>query len=249
MYTKKLFNIPVFENDKDKSKTFFQNNGFFIVDKIFDESECNNAILESKNFENYKLNNFIPEIMPHRKNDLFLKMMKNKKLVNLLNNIMKSNEEIYGLQSTFFHGVPGTTGSSPHQDSLYVNPGNYDDFISAWVSLVDIDRDDMGNLIIFPKSHLNGSLPIKENNTKNAKHQNDGLVKFESISKKNSLSDGVKVKVKKGSVVIMHSNLLHKSIDNNSKVNRYSLLLTYIKDNCPFREGYEAKRKKINLNI
>ena len=55
MYTKKLFNIPVFENNKDESKSFFQNNGFFIVDKIFDESECNNAILESKNFENYKV--------------------------------------------------------------------------------------------------------------------------------------------------------------------------------------------------
>ena len=57
----------------------------------------------------------------------------------------------------------------------------------------------------------------------------------------------IKVKVKAGSAVIMHSNLLHKSIDNNSEKNRHSLLLTYIKDNCNFREGYEAKRKKISL--
>ena len=131
MYTKKLLDIPNFENEKDKARKFYQENGFFIAEKIFDETECVNAIEEAKNFEQYKLQNFIPEIMPHRKNKFFLLMMKNKKLINILNYIMKSDEEIFGLQSTFFHGVPGTSGSSPHQDSLYVNPESYDDFISA----------------------------------------------------------------------------------------------------------------------
>ena len=74
MYTKKLLDIPNFENDADKAKTFYQSNGFLIT-KIFEKSECEKAIQESQNFENFKLKNFIPEIMPHRKNN-FLKMMK-----------------------------------------------------------------------------------------------------------------------------------------------------------------------------
>jgi ectoine hydroxylase-related dioxygenase (phytanoyl-CoA dioxygenase family) len=106
----------------------------------------------------------------------------------------------------------------------------------------------MGNLIIYPKSHLSGSLPIKENDTKNSKHQNDGLVKFESVMENMSTFDQFKIKVKVGSAVIMHSNLIHRSIDNNSEKNRNSLLLTYIKDKCNFREGFEAKRKKIPLH-
>lgn len=248
MYTKKLLDIPNFENDADKAKTFYQSNGFLICENVFEKSECEKAIQESQNFENFKLKNFIPEIMPHRKNNFFLKMMKNKKLLKILDHIMRSKEEIFGLQSTFFHGVPGTTGSSPHQDSLYVNPENYDDFISAWIALVDIENEDMGNLIIYPKSHLSGNLPIKENNTKNSRHQNDGLVKFESVLKNIDSFNQIKIKVKAGSAVIMHSNLLHRSIDNNSKKNRHSLLLTYIKDKCNFREGYEAKRKKIPLH-
>lgn len=248
MYTKKLLNIFDFENDPDKAKSFYQSNGFLICNNVFEKSECEAAIQESKNFENYKLKNFIPEIMPHRKNSFFLKMMKNKKLRKILDYIMSSKEEIFGLQSTFFYGIPGTTGSSPHQDSLYVKPENYDDFISAWIALADVEDEDMGNLIIYPKSHLFGSLPIKENDTKNSKYQNDGLVKFESVMKNMNSFNQIKIKVKAGSAVIMHSNLIHRSIDNNSEKNRHSLLLTYIKDKCNFREGYEAKRKKIPLH-
>lgn len=247
MYTKKLLDIPNFENEPSKAKIFFRNNGFLICENIFEKSECEKAIEESKNFENYRFKNFIPEIMPHRKNNFYLNMMKNKKLIKILDNIMRSKEEIFGLQSTYFYGVPGTTGSSPHQDSLYVSPENYDDFISAWIALVDVENEDMGNIVIYPKSHLSGSLPIKENDTKNSKYQNDGLVKFESILKNIDAYDQIKIKVKAGSALIMHSNLLHGSIDNKSEINRNSLLLTYIKDKCNFREGYEAKRKKIPL--
>jgi len=249
MYTKKIVNIPDFTIDKVKCKEFYQENGFLITEKIFTEAECSKAISESKSFEKFKSNNFIPELMPHRKNEYFLKMMRNVKLVNMINYLMKSDLELFGLQSTFFHGVPGTSGSSAHQDSLYVNPENHDDFISAWVALVDIDIDNMGNLVLYPKSHTLGSLPVIEKDTQNSKHQNDGLVKYESVLNNKRKFNEIKVTVSKGSVVIMHSNLVHKSLDNSSDRNRNSLLLTYIKNNCSFREGFEAKRQRISLTI
>ena len=55
MYTKKLLDIPNFENDADKAKTFYQSNGFLICENVFEKSECEKAIQESQNFENFKL--------------------------------------------------------------------------------------------------------------------------------------------------------------------------------------------------
>jgi len=177
MFAKKKLNILNFSTDKIKCKKFYQENGFIITEKIFTEVECSKAISESKSFEKFQSNNFIPELMPHRKNEYFLKMMRNVKLISLINYIMNSDLELFGLQSTFFHGVPGTTGSSAHQDSLYVSPENHDDFISAWVALVDIDIENMGNLVLYPKSHTLGNLPVVEKNIKNSKYQNDNLQK------------------------------------------------------------------------
>ena len=71
-------------------------------------------------------------------------------------------KKIFGLQSTFFFTPPDSTGASKHQDSLYVQPEDSEGFITSWLSLVDLYENNMGNLVVYPESHKNGRLEIKE---------------------------------------------------------------------------------------
>ena len=50
------------------------------------------------------------------------------------------------------------------------------------------------------------------------------------------------LKIKKGSVLLIHSWLVHASHKNNSNGNRYALLCTYLKEHSDFRKGEYAKR-------
>ena len=99
----------------------------------------------------------------------------------------------------------------------------------------------------------------KKSNRKTKKKTKNQLVR--RSSKKNKISKKTKkkksvikkeykeniVKLKKGSTVLLHANVVHGSISNTSEKNRYALLLTYIKDGISFREGREAKRTKTSL--
>ena len=68
--------------------------------------------------------------------------------------------------------MPGTSGSSSHQDGLWVQPEDSNGFISAWTPLVDLENDNMGNLYVYEKSHKDGSLDIKENKDLKSSFQN-----------------------------------------------------------------------------
>jgi len=248
MYTANTKKIIQFYNSKIKSKKEFLKNGFHIENNIFSNFECKKAIKESKKFEHFKNKKYTPEMMPHKKYKFFLELMKKKKLINICKYFAEPiKEKIFGLQSTFFFGVPGTSGSSVHQDSFYVDPKEPNSFISAWIPLTDIKTKNMGNLIVYEKSHKFGKFDMVDDNKRSINYQNSNLVRKKSKIKNLKKFRKILIKAKKGSVVLMHSNLLHSSIDNNSNKNRYVLLITYIKDNCEFRSGFEAKRKKINV--
>ena len=53
--------------------------------------------------------------------------------------------------------------------------------------------------------------------------------------------------ISKGSVMLIHSWLVHASNTNNSQTNRNVLLCTYIKEGADFRAGNYAKRKSFEL--
>ena len=243
--TVKELKIPQFKVDFESAANFYWKNGFHIEEELFDENTCNNLIDESIKFENSLNKTFVPEQQIHKSNNFSLEMMKNKKLLDIITLLISKDVELFGVQSTFFYCIPGTSGSSKHQDGLWVQPEDSNGFMSAWTALEDIMDNDMGNLIVCEESHKDGSLEVKENNEKEVSFQIQGLVKYESVIKK-QYKEYV-LNLKKGSTVFLHSNVVHGSIANTSKKNRYALLLTYIKDGINFREGREAKRTKTSL--
>tara|TARA_B100001057_G_C22798688_1_gene930677 strand:+ start:815 stop:1570 length:756 start_codon:yes stop_codon:yes gene_type:complete len=245
VYTQKFLNIPQFKKNEDSAYHFFMENGFHIENDIFDESDCQKLITESQKFENFKNKSFIPEQQIHQDDESILNMMSNKIIKNIINKFAAKGKEMFGIQSTFFYGVPGTSGSSSHQDGLWVQPEDSSGFISAWTPLVDLENDNMGNLYVYEKSHKDGSLDIKENKDVKSTFQNQGLVKYESVLKKDLPKH--KINIKRGSTVFLHSNVVHGSVPNDSIIDRNAILFTYIRDGLNFREGREAKRVKTKL--
>ena len=76
--------------------------------------------------------------------------MKNKNIRKINDKLISKNKEIFGYKALFLC-PKGSTGASTHQDSLYYSPAQ--GFITSWLSLVDLYNDNMGNLVVYPKTH------------------------------------------------------------------------------------------------
>ena len=233
-------NIPQFSKNEDEALKYFNQNGFHIEEEVFTPKECSKIINEASNFVNFINKSFIPEQQIHKKNKTIMEMMKKNKIKKIIQKFSSKGKEMFGIQSTFFYG-----GSVSHQDSLWVKPEDPNGFISAWTPLVDLEENNMGNLFVYEKSHKYGDLEVVEKKQYNAKFQNEGLAKYESVLKKDLKKHHLCLK--KGSTVFLHSNVVHGSVSNESSINRNAILFTYIRDGLDFREGNEAKREKTTL--
>ena len=147
-------NIPQFADNQEQSLNFFNTNGFHIEKNILTNFECENIIYNSKKFSNSINKSFEPEMQPHQTSNLILNFMKNRKITSIVRKIISKDMKIFGLQSNFFYGIPGTTGSAQHQDGLYTSPDSPDAFISVWIPLVDINDETMGNLYVYKKRDI-----------------------------------------------------------------------------------------------
>ena len=79
------------------------------------------------------------------------------------------------------------------------------------------------------------------------KFQTNSLVNHEEIYEQYDSHEKTIIFVKKGSVVFLHPNAVHESIDNYSQNNGYSMLFMYIRNDCSFKQG-RVNRQKIKLH-
>lgn len=219
--------------------SFFDDKGYLILENIFSHNECNEIVKLAKEFN--EKNNYIPIMNIHELSNTILKYMSNSKIISYAEEIFKG--DALGLQTEYFFMPPGTKGFSPHQDNTYVQ-ADQNSFVSAWVALTDINRKN-GGLIIWPESHKEEQLENKENEDLPSENQDPNARKMKSIipKKYKALSPDIS----KGSVMLIHSWLVHASNTNNSLKNRNALLCTYIKKGAEFRAGNYAKRKSFEL--
>ncbi len=111
-----------------------------------------------------------------------------------------------------------------HQDYLY-NLGSQDS-LTFWAPLVDVD-DVNGCLIVAPKSHRQGILPVIANDPLN---QNKNSAQSFTVARLEEVLrdfERVTVPMKAGDVVVFHGNLLHASQANRSGATRWSLQFRY----------------------
>lgn len=219
---------------------FFNENGYVIIDKVFSEKDCDDLIKLAINLN--KKDNFIPIMNIHNLSEVVKEYMSNKTIIKFINKYF--NSKACGLQTEYFFMPPGTKGFSPHQDNTYVKAES-DSFISAWIALTNVSSEN-GGLIIWPGSHKESQLKLIEYEENPIENQDPNARKMTSIipDKYMALSPNIT----KGSVMFLHSWLVHASNSNKSKENRNALLCTYIKKGADFRAGNYAKREAFELN-
>jgi len=218
---------------------FFNEKGYVNLDNIFSNSECD-EIIEIAN-DNKPIENYIPIMNIHTSSERILKFMSNSLIIDFVEEFFSGTA--CGLQTEYFFMPSGTKGFSPHQDNTYVK-ASQDSFISAWVALTDVTSKN-GGLIVWPESHREEKLETIDNKSIPSKNQDPNARKASTIIPKKY--NPITPYISKGSVLMIHSWLVHASNDNCSSNNRNSILCTYIKEGADFRAGSYAKRKSFNL--
>ena len=223
--------------------------GFEIIQNILTDEECDILISDAHSIvekNRYDINNFSPIMHPHKINgeNNFLKMMRKKTIINLIQNIIKGR--VMGLQSQFFFMPPNTPGFQPHQDDFYVKSQDPEGFVSLWIALTKIKKMN-GPLSLWPGSHKKGIFEVRRKEIKEKENTDKNGSELYSIIPE-ELSDSQELEMNKGTGVLLHSRVLHSSRKNLSKKFRYAILYTFIKEGLRFNPGSYAKRETIKLD-
>ena len=95
------------------------------------------------------------------------------------------------------------------------------------------------------ETHLEGQLKTVVTGLPKSEHQDPNAVLKKTIIPKEFKSKNIRIK--KGSILMIHSWLVHASNTNTSYSNRYVLLCTYLKQYSDFRSGEYARRVPFKL--
>ncbi len=240
--TKALQGSFSFYKDPEVALENYNEFGFHIEKDLIDANYCDQLVDSAYTLPNAKVQDFRPAMMPHKENDSFVHALKDRKVVDVIAKMI--NGVPMGLQSQFFYCNSGTRGFSLHQDSFFVQ-ARMGVFVSAWLALVDVTTTKAA-LIIYPGSHKEGLLPVRKLNLDVDPNQDRNANNEETVvpEKYNACN----VPVSKGSVVFIHSHVVHGSNANTTSDSRYVLLNTYIKEGEDFRRGNYAQREPMALS-
>ena len=149
---------------------------------------------------------------PHRASDLFMKLLAEPTIVDLLTRVIGPNVKC--MQSMLFVKSSGKPGQAWHQDEDYI-PTRDRSLAGAWIALDDATVEN-GCLWIIPGSHRSGVLWPQ--------YPHDDArfdCSMESFDFPYSDDDAIAVEVPAGAIVFFNGYTLHRSLPNNAPAGRY----------------------------
>jgi ectoine hydroxylase-related dioxygenase (phytanoyl-CoA dioxygenase family) len=239
------FNI----NDINKIKEFYNEYGYVIIDNIISEYEIHKIMktIYKKKFISRKQDLW-------RVNPFIKKVAKN-------NNILYLLKELYNDDPLPFQTLNFSKGTEQpeHVDLVHFCPSedNLELMCGVWIALEDI-TENMGPLIFYPKSH---KLPYYIDFDKFNNKYSNYITFIKELIKKNNLKSELGI-IKKGSIIIWNSNLIHGGSNIiDIKSTRYSMVTHYFfkgskywwtpkisnKDKKVYRDKIKKKSQKILL--
>lgn len=238
---KDIINTPSFYDDEKAALASFHEHGFHAEYNFIDANACDELIKASEQLQNAKNGEYRPTLNPHLESEKFLSVMREPKLISLIEKIVGG--KVSGLQTQFFFGKPGNSGFAIHQDNFFVEAQPADCFVSTWLALTDVSKEN-GTIFLYPGAHKEGLLPVRKLSGGAGVGQEYNARNEETVIPEKY--QPVTVEVPKGTLIFLHSLVPHGSFDNTSKDKwRQVMLNNYIKQNIPFRPGNSAKRKEI----
>jgi ectoine hydroxylase-related dioxygenase (phytanoyl-CoA dioxygenase family) len=121
-------------------------------------------------------------------------------------------------QSMFILKNPGAWGQPWHQDSYYFN-FDHQPQVGLWLAISEATLDN-GCLSVLPGSH---KLPVQVHRPDKRPGANHGYLEIEGIDE----APAVPVTMQPGDLLVFHSYLLHKSVDNVSGGRRAAMVYHY----------------------
>ncbi len=224
---------------------FFNKNGYLIVENVIDDSVCDKFLKICKNYSENNNENFTEILQAHVKIPETLNFLKNSQIVDTIQTLLKG--EAVGLQTVCsfkkYNTISAEYAWNPHQDNSYMQ-SEKNSYISGDV-ILDDHLEGTGRLYVYPGSHEEDLLPFEENRSfdlKKGENPGNRVIHIPEKYKK------VELNLKKGSLLIFHSHLIHGSTKNITKDKwRPILLMAYALKGIDFRQGRSAKRMPIDL--
>lgn len=223
---------------------FYHHMGYVIFDGIFLPEECD-AIIEE--IESHADSDFSAIMNLDRKSEAMRSIMRKWRVVKILEDLQGA--EVVGLMSQVLFKKRGSAYApqawNPHQDNAYPK-AEHGAYITINIFLEDADREN-GSLYAYAGSHHEGLLDARPTvSHREAPGTNPGkVIKDPSRYLQYPRVD---LSFKKGSMLVLHGNLVHGSYPNFSLTrNRPLLSISYITKGVPFWSGKNAKREPIEL--
>ncbi|WKY05818.1 hypothetical protein Q1695_006209 [Nippostrongylus brasiliensis] len=157
----------------------------------------------------------------HLKNPVFKRMSFHDKMKQVIRGINYEEPKI--VQSMYIFKQPKIGGAvTDHIDATFLFVEPIDHLVGLWIAVDDADEEN-GCLAFIPGSHKRSSVDYRFVRT----HKTDGspLLKFTGERPTYDPSKFVSVPVKKGSLIIIHGLVVHKSEPNTSTKSRHAYTL------------------------
>ena len=250
--------VPKFNINSDiqKAKIFYEDNGFVVLKKVFEEKDCKYLINawenEVKGFKGYiyrqasaKLERNIFNDQKWVMNPILNLQSLNCKIFPLLRsgfeNIISSHKILANFVSTIINDKPmivqsmyfeGNSVTWEHQDSYYLDDEIVGNMIAGWIALENI-KANAGRFFVCAKSHLDDISEMSMEN--NIADNHDAFIEKINKQIKEKKYKIYAPKLDCGDVLLWNSLTIHGSLDSQSKTNsRSSITFHAIRSSSKF---------------
>jgi len=214
---------------------FYDRNGYVIVPKVFDFTEC---FIMRKKAERVASKDHSVYLNIHRQVPFFAAIARDRLLVQMVKQVQRSKVVITNDQ--YLYKRPGTSYAkqawNPHQDATYVN-APYGTYMQAFIFL-ELSFKERGGLYFYPKSHKEKMLPYEYVKSWRERIDQDGISR---PGWKVNVPNGYKrvdIIANTGDVCLQHGNLIHGSYPNLSKEHsREQYSIAYLNEGTKIHKG------------
>ncbi|KAJ7569173.1 hypothetical protein O6H91_01G064300 [Diphasiastrum complanatum] len=225
------YKISIFSTKNQKQHTdeyFYEsanNISFFFEEKAFD---AEGRLQKPKSLAINKVGHALHDLDP-----VFRRFSRSMRTTLLLSSLGYKKPIL--MQSMYIFKQPGIGGEVvPHQDNsfLYTEPQSC---VGLWLALEDATVEN-GCLWILSKSHKGGT-------ARRFLRDHSG-VRFDKESPNYDFSEFVPVEVKRGSLVVLHGDVVHQSFENTSEKSRHAYTFHVVEGSrCSWSKDNWLQRK------
>jgi ectoine hydroxylase-related dioxygenase (phytanoyl-CoA dioxygenase family) len=242
---------PEINQDKfSEYKNFYNDHGYLVIENVFSNEDCFEFKANSEKFS--KEPDYPVSLNVHRESDFFFNIISNNQIVSLIKFLQDADIDAVNDQYLFKKANTkyGRQSWTLHQDNSYPK-AKKDSYIICHVA-IDRSEKENGGLIYLDGSHKEDIIDFKNNKSWKEESDLNGITRpGQTITNKDTMLEkytSIDMIFPKGSISIMHGNLIHGSHANLSLSNdRNQYSMAYMNRGVDFFPGKMSPRIRKKL--